>query len=271
MANAALEGLRRDEVARFSVSLSERAEKALEQLGLTGSEVKAYVALLRGGTMTASDVSRQARIPYSKVYDALEALHEKGWVEEQKSSPIVYTARPPDTALEELESRQETQRKEKQSLALEELMGVYQKRGEQEKPDIWIMRGTSEILSRVKNLLLNCRTELLVALPPQILPFIDQVVPLLAALKERGVKNMILTSPEIPNEAMEQLSKVAEVRTRKTMYGGGIISDSREVVLLLAGGEQSVPLAIWASHHGLASFAKDYFEHLWDSPGTVKA
>jgi len=254
------------------VSLSERAEQALEQLGLTGSEVKAYVALLRGGTMTASDVSRQARIPYSKVYDALESLHEKGWVEEQKSRPIVYTARPPDTALEELKSRQETQRKEKQAMVLEELMGIYQNRGEQEKPDIWIMRGTNEILSRVKNLLLNCRTELLVALPPQILPFTDQVVPLLAALKEKGVRSMILTSPEIPGQIIEQFSRVAEVRTRKTMYGGGLISDSREVVLLLGSSEQgSVPLAIWASHHGLASFAKDYFEHLWDSPGTVKA
>ncbi|HXW37072.1 MAG TPA: helix-turn-helix domain-containing protein [Nitrososphaerales archaeon] len=254
------------------MSLSERAEQALEQLGLTGSEVKAYVALLRGGTMTASDVSRQARIPYSKVYDALESLHEKGWVEEQKSRPIVYTARPPDTALEELKSRQETQRKEKQAMVLEELMGIYQNRGEQEKPDIWIMRGTNEILSRVKNLLLNCRTELLVALPPQILPFTDQVVPLLAALKEKGVRSMILTSPEIPGQIIEQFSRVAEVRTRKTMYGGGLISDSREVVLLLGSSEQgSVPLAIWASHHGLASFAKDYFEHLWDSPGTVKA
>ena len=61
------------------MSVGERAETALEELGLTGSEVKAYVALLKGGTMTASDVSREARIPYSKVYDALESLHNKGW------------------------------------------------------------------------------------------------------------------------------------------------------------------------------------------------
>lgn len=254
------------------MSLSERAGEALERLGLTGSEVKAYVALLRGGTMTASDVSRAARIPYSKVYESLESLHAKGWVEEQKSRPIVYTARPPDTALEELRSRQETERKEKEALALEELMGIYVNRGEQEKPDLWIMRGTSEILSRVKNLLLNCRTELLIALPPQLIPFTDQIEPLLAALKERGVKNLVLTSPEVQADAIAQLSKVAEVRTRKTMYGGGLISDAREVVLLLGPGESGgLPLAIWASHHGLAGFAKDYFEFLWDSPGTTKA
>ncbi len=254
------------------MSVSERAGTALEELGLTGSEVKAYVALLKGGSMTASDVSREARIPYSKVYDALESLHDKGWVEEQKGRPIMYTARPPDTALEELRSRKETARREKESVALEELMRVYVSRGEQEKPDIWIMRGYNEILSRVKNLLLNCRTELLVALPFQLLPFIDRIEPLFAALKEKGVKTMVLTSPETPAEAAGRLGKFAEVRTRKTMYGGGLVSDSREVVLLLGGGEQGgMPLAIWASHHGLASFAKDYFEFLWSSPGTAKA
>jgi sugar-specific transcriptional regulator TrmB len=254
------------------MSLSERAISSLEELGLTGTEIRAYVALLRGGTMTASDVSRAARIPYSKVYDALESLHKKGWVEEQKRRPIVYTAKPPDTSLEELKSRQEADRKEKEKVARDELMAIYVNRGEQEKPDIWIMRGANEILSRVKNQLLNCRTELLIALPPQLLPFTEQMFPLLAALKEKGVKSMILTSPEAPPEALEQLSRVAEVRTRKTMYGGGLVSDEREVVLLLAGSEQgSTPLAIWASHHGLASFAKDYFEFLWESQGTVKA
>ena len=254
------------------MSLSERAAASLEELGLTGSEIKAYVALLRGGTMTASDVSREARIPYSKVYDALESLHRRGWVEEQKSRPIVYTAKPPDTALEELKSRQETERKEREQIALEELMRVYVSRGEQEKPDIWIMRGTNEILSRVKNLLLNCRTELLIALPLQLVSFTDRIEPLMAALKEKGVKSLILTSPEIPSESAGRLERYAEVRRRKTMYGGGLVSDSREVVLLLGGGDQgSLPLAIWASHHGLARFAKDYFEFLWNSPETSKA
>jgi HTH-type transcriptional regulator, sugar sensing transcriptional regulator len=253
------------------LSLSERAAVSLEELGLTGSEVKAYVALLKGGTMTASDVSREARIPYSKVYDALESLHRRGWVEEQKRRPIVYTAKPPDTALEELKSRQETERREKEQVALEELMGIYVSRGEQEKPDIWIMRGTNEILSRVKNLLLNCRAELLIALPTQLIPFTESIEPLMATLKEKGVRSLILTSPELPEESAEQLGRYAEIRTRKTMYGGGLVSDSREVVLLLGGGEPGgLPLAIWASHHGLASFAKDYFEFLWNSPGTTK-
>ncbi len=252
------------------MSLSDKGLSALEGLGLTGTEVKAYLALLKGGTMTANDVSRAARIPYSKVYEALESLREKGWADEQKRRPVVYTAKPPDAAIEELKSKYETDRREKEQFALKELMGIYENRGEQEKQDIWIMRGNTEIISRVKNLILNCRNELLIALPPQLFPFTEQMMPLLTALKEKGVKNLILTSPDPSGDTHLELTRVAEVRRRKTMYGGGLIADTREVVLLLGGEQASQPLAIWADHHGLASFAKDYFEFLWSSQGTQK-
>lgn len=93
----------------------------------------------------------------------------------------------------------------------------------------------------------------------------------MAVLKERGVKSLILTSPDLAGGVAEKLSRFAEIRTRKTMYGGGLVSDSREVVLLLGEGEQgTLPLAIWASHYGLANFAKDYFDFLWNSQETSK-
>jgi hypothetical protein len=58
------------------------------------------------------------------------------------------------------------------------------------------------------------------------------------------------------------------------MYGGGVIADSKDVVLLLGGGGSgegaSSALAIWADHPGLANFARDYFQFLWSSRETVK-
>lgn len=129
------------------MSLSEKAASALEKLGLTRTEVKAYVALLEGGTMNANEVSRVARIPYSKVYEALDSLYERGWIDEQKSRPILYTAKAPEAAIEALNAHQEAERKVREQVALKELLGIYERKGEQERPEIWILRGTSEILS----------------------------------------------------------------------------------------------------------------------------
>jgi sugar-specific transcriptional regulator TrmB len=254
------------------MSISDKAMAALEKMGLTGTEVRAYVALLHKGTMTAAEVSGAARIPYSKVYNALESLNRKGWVEEQRSRPVLYTAKAPESALEKLKADFQSTWKEKEQIALQELMNVYGKRGEHERPEIWILRGTNEIVSKVKSTVLNCKNELLVALPLPLAMFSEQVAPLLIATKERGVKTEILTSADVPSKALEELGKNAEVRTRRTMFGGGIISDAKEVVLLLGGGEgENSALAIWADHPALASFAREYFDILWNSDETSES
>ena len=59
---------------------------------------------------------------------------------------------------------------------------------------------------------------------------------------------------------------VADVKIKKGLFGGGIISDKRYVVILLgpeiAGENSSEVIAIWADHIGLAGFARQYFEYL---------
>ncbi|TRO47336.1 TrmB family transcriptional regulator, partial [Candidatus Bathyarchaeota archaeon] len=47
--------------------ISERAERALREIGLTEYETLAYLSLLRNGEMTAENVSDASSIPYSKV------------------------------------------------------------------------------------------------------------------------------------------------------------------------------------------------------------
>jgi HTH-type transcriptional regulator, sugar sensing transcriptional regulator len=221
--------------------------------------------------MNANEISRAARIPYSKVYDALEALHAKGWIEEQHSRPILYTAKSPETAIEEMKTRYEAERKEKEQLALKELTGIYENKGEQERPEIWILRGTPQILSQLRSLVLDCRNEMLIALPTALAPYAQEIVALLMALKEKGVKIEMLTGDDMNKEALSLLVTVADVRRRSALYGGGVISDSKQVVLLLGGGEtEGSALAIWADHVGLAGFAKDYFQMLWNSEDTIR-
>ena len=45
------------------------------------------------------------------------------------------------------------------------------------------------------------------------------------------------------------------------------MGDTRQVMILLGEGRMEKgsyePIAIWADHSGLASFAKDYFHYLW--------
>jgi hypothetical protein len=51
------------------------------------------------------------------------------------------------------------------------------------------------------------------------------------------------------------------------MFGGGVIGDINQVMILLGNGRNErgsiEPIAIWANHIGLAGFAKEYFRYLW--------
>lgn len=55
-------------------------KEELQRLGLTEGEARVYLALLKLGTSTVGPISKLSKVTYSKVYDVLERLIEKGIV-----------------------------------------------------------------------------------------------------------------------------------------------------------------------------------------------
>jgi len=248
------------------MSVSERTRRALKDFGLTEYEVKAYVALVESGPMPASQLSTKAAIPYSKIYEILGNLERKGWVEIEQGRPSKYFPKPPSTALESSRVRSENTLKSSQIDALSELQPLYERKGVQERPDIWIVRGQDNILDRIKETLGRTRRELLVAMPIVPESVISIAAPLLSLMTSRGIKVSIMV-PELTNkEAIRKLKGLAEVRVREQMFGGGMISDSNEIILLLGEEpEKGLILAISSDHVGLVKFGKSYFEFLWEN------
>jgi sugar-specific transcriptional regulator TrmB len=67
----------------------------LRYYGLNGYEARAYFTLLAAGESKAGDVARKAGVPQSKVYDILENLRGKGFVEQNEDAwPKEYKALP---------------------------------------------------------------------------------------------------------------------------------------------------------------------------------
>ena len=77
------------------MSISEATLKALKQLGLTEYETQAYLTLVAGGQMAASDVSTKSKVPFSRIYDVLGRLEEKQFVQVRKGRPTNYVAKAP--------------------------------------------------------------------------------------------------------------------------------------------------------------------------------
>jgi len=246
--------------------VSETIRRALKEFGLTEYEVKAYIALVESGPMPASQLSTTAAIPYSKIYEILGNLERKGWVEIEQGRPSKYFPKPPSTALEASRVRMENTLKSSQTEALSELQPLYEKKGVQERPDIWIVRGQNNILDKIRETLGRTRQELFVAMPVAPDPIVSMALPILALMKEKGVKVSVMVPQTTSRETLRKLKTLVQVRTREQMFGGGIISDDDLIIILL--GEdplKGLTLAISSDHIGLVRFGKSYFEYLWES------
>src|SRR5262245_45991128 len=103
--------------------------RQLGSLGLTSYEAKAYLALLRRDSSTASEVARVAGLPRQRIYDVLGSLVERGLASSRPGNVVKYGATAPELALERLLQRQREQLAELErqtSQAIERLTPQYE-------------------------------------------------------------------------------------------------------------------------------------------------
>ena len=240
------------------MSVSEEARKTLREIGLTIYETRAYLALIESGVMTASQVSERSDVPYSKIYETLNSLERKGWIETEKSRPTQYYPKSPSEAFQATRLRLEEKIRLWKQAVIDELQPLYERREFREKPDIWILRGESSVLAKLQEMLDGTKKELMVAAPGFARVFVDAGASMLNRLQSSGVDVQVMVTGDWN---IEELGDVGEIRIRDGMFGGGVVVDGREALLLL--GEEKPTLVIWSNHIGLVKFAKDYFQYLW--------
>ena len=255
----------------MTTQVSEDAKKVLHEVGLTEYETRAYLILLGQGVMTASEVSEQGGVPYSKVYETLNSLERKGWVEVERGRPSRYFPKAPSEALEAARLRLEDMVNGWKGVVMGELQPLYEKRELMEKPDMWILRGEFSVMAKLQEMLSIVKSELLIAVPAFAKPFVDASVSTLGQVRTSGVDVKVMVAGDW-NE--KELALLGDARLRDTLFGGGVIVDGKEALLFLGEADTkrsySGLLVIWSNHIGLVKFAREYFQLLWDTAKPTK-
>jgi sugar-specific transcriptional regulator TrmB len=245
------------------LSISENTRATLREMGLNAYEVDAYVVLLEGGQMTAMEISREASVPYSKIYEVLNSLKEKGWVKSSESRPFKYYPVPPVEAMASTKLRLEDKYQSWESTVAEELQPLYEKRELVERPDMLILRGQQAVLSKLEEVLTKATKEIMIAAPEFAKTILASADPLMSGLKKTVSLKLMVAGKTEDWLFLKKSPFVSELRVRDHMFGGGVIADGKEAMLFL--GEDKPSLVIWSNHVGLVGFAREYFQFLWDS------
>jgi sugar-specific transcriptional regulator TrmB len=246
------------------MSINENTRIALREMGLNAYEIEAYIVLLEGGQMTAMEISQQATVPYSKIYEVLNSLKEKGWIKSSETRPFKYYPVPPLEATRFTKLRLEDKYLNWENTVAENLQPLYEKRELVERPDMLILRGQQAVLTKLEEVLKKASIEIVIAAPEFAKPVITLAEPLLGNGLKKTVRLKLMAAGKKEDWLfLKKYPGLSELRTRDHMFGGGVIADGKEAMLFL--GEDKPTLVIWSNHVGLVGFAREYFQFLWDS------
>jgi sugar-specific transcriptional regulator TrmB len=243
-----------------------RVYGALRELGLTEYESRIYMTLVDKGSSTAIELSKFTEVPYSRIYDVLGRLQSKGWIKSEKSKPTKYAPKPPIEAVRTAKLEIQGRIEEQEKLVVSDLQPIFERNWKSEKPEVYIVYGEDNVLSKIEESIQKAQKYVLIALPTFGSREFSKFYPVIGRLRSSDVKVRLLTSKLDPKIA-SRLSELAETRVRESLYGGGAIIDGREAMIILTEpspeGANVINIGIWAKHIGLAAIANNYFEYLW--------
>ena len=89
--------------------IDEKNEEKLIHIGLTSGEARVYLALLKLRESTVGPLSKESKVAYSKIYDVLSRLMEKGLASYSvKEKTKHYQAAPPERLNEYVDKRKQS-------------------------------------------------------------------------------------------------------------------------------------------------------------------
>ena len=147
----------------------EEATKALEALGLTGKESRAYLALLDHGVSTAQQISALLDVQYPAVYRILQSLQGKGWIEVSQERPNRYRARAPRIVAEEARQGRQDDLAAAADL-VSQLHEPSAPRGRETDGDLWIYKGAESIGRKLREIVLSSPNQILCVCPFAVAP-----------------------------------------------------------------------------------------------------
>ena len=226
--------------------------EALEKLGLTEYESRAYTKLVEHGHLSAKEASKLTEIPYSKIYTTLISLVDKGWVSVKEGRPKKYGHVDPSFA-SELALKNQTQALTDASKTISDtLQSLYSEDIAVGKSEIWTIRGHANVLRKLREVIRSAYNEIFC-----ILMYPDdsdsvQISTMIQEAKERGCKVLALykKSPdEEVNPSIKNLMTIWESSHKITGRGIFLFADSK-IIFLSSLDEKSV--ALWSNDLSLA-------------------
>ena len=239
--------------------------KILEEIGLTNSEIKVYLALLELGSSKKSPIVKKAGITSSKIYEVIDKLIERGLASYVVKDNVKYFNAAPPSRIKDYLKEKETKLKE-QEVELDKLLPSLELKQKltEKKTDAEVYRGWRG-MQTVYN-------DLIESLKPKDEFYIfgasrgtntKKVKSFYTRFNEKIAKNKLKANIIFNENARGNIPNVE--RTGRVRYldqttpAEILVYDIKTAVVLL----EEEPLIILIRGHSIAKSFKAYFDIMW--------
>lgn len=239
----------------------------LQDLGLTEYQSRAYLAAVKLGRATPTDLAEESDVPQARIYDVINDLKDHGLVEVQtQSRGKEVTAPSPQTVLDQFKRRRIDELSERVSTAVSDLEQVYHR--SEENPDAFVTMVSREesAMRHVRRAIEQAEWWLTISIEDHLYP---EIRDLLADALDRNVTVRLLLSEAAPDLKRYSFPPALRVRYRKT--ADTMIAADREYgVFSSKHPARSGQPYIITQERNLVLLFQNYSEQIWPTSEVVQ-
>jgi sugar-specific transcriptional regulator TrmB len=248
----------------------------LIQLGLTKTQAKVYLALLKLDTAKARTIYNNTEVPRPEVYRSLDELQKLGLVEKEINTPFMFHTPPLELCIQILMTKREQEHKEFQTRAkefLQKIQKTKQPRPSRSEYNLFMIEGITRIEQLIRSQHQATRKEIDIlttsARWQRILHFClgDYVEAL-----ERGVhyrvfvednNNQVGSSEEV-NKLMSNSNFNLKVGKLPLKTNLAIFDQAKATINFFPSESLKESPLIVTNHPSFIEMCKDHFHRIWD-------
>lgn len=228
---------------------------SLHQLGLSLNESKAYLCLLEKSGVTAYEMSKNAGVPPSKIYDSLSKLLAKGFISMIKSGHA-----PKYVAIDPVKILDRYQKDYNRNLEmLKKRLGEIRQNPEAFNQYIWHLGERAQILGKIREIVEDSREMIYLSIWKEELQEVEEVFRE-AARRKVQMAIVFYGSQEIDFGVVYDHS-LEDILLREMGERRLALAADDKVVLLGHFSNEGKAFATWSHNRGMVNLAKDYITH----------
>lgn len=248
------------------MSIEKRLQDLARFIGLTSYDIKAYIALVENGPLTARDVAIKANVPSSKVYSVLHKLYRLGYVEidDRRRPELFYAVSPTDIFNRLVQRFSDYVNSIRPLIDSLQLMyeSAYRGKVAAQSELLYVVRGldsTKELIMKSMGYgNLDAATPYLELLDHRVLSMIEDI--------SRSSDVRLLVSRDLVSHVRDLPPRI-HIRVRDKLFGGGFIGVGGVVLIIKHGSDY---ISLYSRQDYIIDIAKTYFNNLWSDAEVIQ-